>query len=130
MEDQPTYTHPDLRPEPQAVSQKFPEPIQPSSYVAQPAPLASEDRVEDAYTHEPAPSVDSFQSAVPAATSSTNGLTSTSTSSKVELPSAPIPSKVELPSVVQKDEPSLSKQIQRDLKRKLWPPHFSYRWAS
>lgn len=106
MEDQPTYTHPDLRPEPQAVSQNFPEPTQPSSHVAPPAPLVSEDRVEDAYTHEPAPSTDSFQPAVPA-TSSANGLTST-----------PIPSKVELPSVVQKDEPSLSKQIQRDLKRK------------
>ncbi|KAI8583288.1 hypothetical protein K450DRAFT_222880 [Umbelopsis ramanniana AG] len=107
MEEQPTFTHPDLRPEPQSVSQNFPEPIQPSSHVAQPAPLASEDRVEDAYTHKPAPSADSFQPAVPSVPS-TNGLTSTS-----------IPSKVELPSVVQKDEPSLSKQIQRDLKRKL-----------
>jgi hypothetical protein len=107
MEEQPTFTHPELRPESLAVSQNFPEPIQPSSHVAQPAPLVSEDRVEDAYTHEPAPSADSFQPTVPAVPR-VNGVTSISTSSRVELPS-----------VVQKDEPSLSKQIQRDLKRKL-----------
>ncbi|KAI9287856.1 Reticulon-domain-containing protein [Umbelopsis sp. AD052] len=104
MEEQPAFTHPDLRPEPQTVSQNFPEPIQPSSHVAPLAPLVSEHRVEDAYTHEPAPTADTFKPIVPPV-SSTNGLTST-----------PIPSKVELPSVVQKDEPSLSKQIQRDLK--------------
>lgn len=109
MEEQPTFTHPDLHSEPSAVGhnllqstdQKPFSDVLPSAHeVPIGAPAYTQELEPEPLTASPLPPSQSV--------STSNG-------------SAPVPSleKVELPPVVQKDEPSLSHQIQKDLKRKL-----------
>lgn len=105
MDEQQTFANPDLHPVASSVGQNLPEPtdqklssdVLPSAPMAPIVPPGQEPEVDTTPAQPAIPS-----QPIP----NSNG-------------SAPAPEKAELPPVVQKDEPSLSHQIQKDLKRKL-----------
>lgn len=114
MDEQQTFTHPDVHPNPSAVSQSFPEPkfTQPSS----------EATVPDMST---TPTEPALSTAVPSQpTLGTNSQSSLGTDSQPTFGtngsagSTGLSEKMELPPVVPQSEPSLSSQIQKDLQRK------------